>query len=280
MPTSFSIAFVNCNGLNNKLRRGHMKEFIQKYDFVGLNEARVDITTLGDKPKTNPRPNCPVDGYTLLYEPEFRPPEQGPSRRTNGGVGLLVRNELMPHCERIPIHDRDSVWCHVSEYIYGFDLVLGVQYIHQGCWRDWRVPGKGGVKKTERRRQHSFKSLIYPCLDPTPMRMLVLGDFNAFIYSQDTDGRYLEYGEKIQIKNTTPLQILNFHDRFREKGSRGTCHQTADTSKPRVIDYALASEALLEFIDDFQVLPFSRDLSDYHSALEVKLKIDGLFTDV
>lgn len=282
--TSFQAAFINCRGLENKLKRKSdgisMEQFIQRYDFVGLNEVQMDISKLGEDPMTNPLPDVPVQGYTLFCEPEKA--EATPKLKLSGGVGLLVRNHLRNYCARLENYGNPSVALKVAENVYGFEWVLGVHYFHINSWRNCTARGKGARQRTPRNRQNELKEQIYNAYHPPPdqsLKLLVMGDFNAFLYNSRDDQLTGNDHQNMKVKNITPLHILNLHTKFGEKARRGTCHQTADADRPRVIDFALASDKLLEFIQDFEVLPFISSISDCHSALEIKFEINGLLED-
>ena len=273
---SFSIAFINCNGLNHKLRRpetsdDHMRRFIPKHDFVGLNEAKIRLKTPGENLKKTKKfePNDPVDGYTLFYkakEMDDKPKEQdenptGKKRRTvaSGGVGLLVRNGLVKYCRPVREQQKDSVWCFVDKRAYGFEFVLGVHYVHKTFW-SYRGRSWANVRSQKRiLRQNKLRKNLYPhTLCQKGDNIIVMGDLNN------------SFATNLSENCILPLKILNQQEKFAAKGGRYTCHQRAG-GEGTVIDYALASPDVMQFIEDFEVLPFTPWLSDVHSALVISL---------
>ena len=285
---------LNVCGLRSKLNNNTMfEDFVVKHelDILCLSETKTDHIDLTDT-KLNGQYTCFVKEKSISK----------PKHRYGGvhGLAMIVKENIATHAQLLT--DMQSpyiLWVKFSKKAFGLACIIGSAYI----------PGQDSCHKDDEMYEAISKD-IFRLRNTYNLPLSIVGDLNArtgelddsFILDQNMinycelediaqdlfgishtnearsmfdkrknrDSTINFYGELlIELCLETDMKIVN--GRFGTDKVRGEYTFNGSSNRNSTIDYCVVTPDLGAYINNFEVLPFEIDLSDYHSPIILTL---------
>ena len=293
-PTNVKIMGLNVCGLRSKLNINTMfEDFVVKHelDILCLSETKTDHIDLTDT-KLNGQYTCFVKEKSISK----------PKHRYGGvhGLAMIVKENIATHAQLLT--DMQSpyiLWVKFSKKAFGLACIIGSAYIpgQDSCHKDdemyeaisedisklrntYNLPLSivGDLNARTGELDDSFildQNMINYCeLEDIAQDLFGISHTNEacsmFDKRKNRDSTINFYGELlIKFCQENDMKIVN--GRFGTDKVRGEYTFNGSSNRNSTIDYCVVTPDLGAYINNFEVLPFEIDLSDYHSPIILTL---------
>ena len=275
---------LNVSGLQSKLRLGILDHYLEKFDIIGLTETNTDSPELSNTrlsnftcyPKKMSNPSSKykyggIHGICILVNPVYADSFQivtdiesectlWGKLKVNDDLHFIIGAVYIP-CDNSRFHFDDAI-SQIEKDIIELKCRYNLPICLLGDFNAHTKQADDIVDFNDMAAEITGCDYLYES------ESLSCNDLNANFtnhrYSQDTSEVNKNGQNLLSLCQSLDFRIVNGRvgaDKYR---GNPTCHKNGASS---VIDYAIANEQMIPYINDFCVELFDPCLSDVHSAI-------------